>query len=276
MYNLIKPKKDQYENGQIVLEKGSIYEYQEIDEFSTVTYVVIDEEGYEFNIPKEEIENGDFELIIIKEDKDFYKNYANVYGCDYKEIIDKFNEDIEKIKVLMPVPPTMPSADATIEKHIKFVERYKDFIENLKTKRKELNAKARILEVSINLFIFDYFLSDMDKKTRRKFIDKFNGYEGTIEKKVTHLKKAIPAKKISSKKTLQKEEVAKGVRVKFTSNWKPKSIGEKHLSDEDFIYIADSKIYNDESGSYIMIKGSSKISSGYEYLEFLELEFPYE
>jgi len=69
-------------------------------------------------------------------------------------------------------------------------------------------------------------------------------------------------------------EIARGVRVKLNSNFVEKCIGDRYLKDEPIIFIQEHKPYNDAKGYYVMLRGGSLLTSGYAYLDELDLEFP--
>lgn len=70
-------------------------------------------------------------------------------------------------------------------------------------------------------------------------------------------------------------EVARGVRVKLNSNFVEKCIGDRYLKDESVLIIREEKPYNDSVGHYVLIMGGSLMTSGYAYLNELDLEFPF-
>lgn len=74
---------------------------------------------------------------------------------------------------------------------------------------------------------------------------------------------------------IKKNEIARGVRVKFNSNFATKCKGDENLQCEEVIYLSEGHVYNDSKGEYILITGGSGLSSGYAYLDELDLEFPY-
>jgi hypothetical protein len=75
---------------------------------------------------------------------------------------------------------------------------------------------------------------------------------------------------------IKKNEIARGVRVKFNEKFEPKCLGDEYLECEDVIFIAEGRVYNDSIGEYIHLHGGSGTNSGYAYLHQLDLEFPYD
>jgi hypothetical protein len=75
---------------------------------------------------------------------------------------------------------------------------------------------------------------------------------------------------------IKKNEIARGVRVKFNENFEPKCLGDEYLECEDVIFIAESHVYNDSKGEWVYLSGGSGTNSGYAYLDQLDLEFPYD
>ena len=82
---------------------------------------------------------------------------------------------------------------------------------------------------------------------------------------------------------IKKSQVALHVRVKLNENFEPKCLGEEYLVKDKIIFIADNHIYNDSIGDYVHLKGMTNpeldnepifMSSGYAYLNQLDLEFP--
>ena len=67
--------------------------------------------------------------------------------------------------------------------------------------------------------------------------------------------------------------IAYGVRVKLSSEFQEKCLGDKYLKDETVLWISCEKAMNDSHGYYVNITGSSLINSGYAYLNELDLEF---
>lgn len=68
-------------------------------------------------------------------------------------------------------------------------------------------------------------------------------------------------------------QVAKDVRIVLNSNFKIKSISDKHLSLEKMLFIQDGHIFNDSTGDYVFVKGGSKTTSGAVYLNEIDVEF---
>lgn len=74
---------------------------------------------------------------------------------------------------------------------------------------------------------------------------------------------------------MKRNQVAKDVRVKLNEKWEPRCLGDNYLKfEESVIFISDGHIYNDVIGEYVFIKGGSLTTSGYAYLDELDLEFP--
>jgi hypothetical protein len=74
---------------------------------------------------------------------------------------------------------------------------------------------------------------------------------------------------------MKKDEVARGVRVKFVEGYEPRTLADKCLLElEHFIFIPRQKIFNDQNGSYVSICGASHTNTSFAYLKDLELEFP--
>lgn len=73
---------------------------------------------------------------------------------------------------------------------------------------------------------------------------------------------------------MKSNRVAYGVRVKLNDKFEEKCIGDKYLRDETVLFISEEKPYNDERGEWVYIKGGSLTTSGYAYLDQLDLEFP--
>jgi hypothetical protein len=73
---------------------------------------------------------------------------------------------------------------------------------------------------------------------------------------------------------IKETNVAYGVRVKLNKNFVEKCLGDKHLMEEEVLFISDSKPYNDEKGQFVNIRGGSLTTSGFAYLDQLDLEFP--
>ena len=72
---------------------------------------------------------------------------------------------------------------------------------------------------------------------------------------------------------LKENRIAYGVRVKLTPNFQEKCLGDKYLKEERVLFIRDTKPYQDQKGKYVYISGGSLTTSGYAYLDELELEF---
>lgn len=75
---------------------------------------------------------------------------------------------------------------------------------------------------------------------------------------------------------IKKNEVAKGVRVKFNNKFEPKCLGDEYLQCEEVIFISEGHVYNDQRGEYVNLSGGSGTNGGYAYLDQIDLEFPYE
>jgi hypothetical protein len=75
---------------------------------------------------------------------------------------------------------------------------------------------------------------------------------------------------------IRKSEVARGVRVVLNDQFVEKCLGDKYLKEEKYIYLADRSINNDTLGDYVHLHGGSGTTSGYAYLNQLDLEFPYQ
>ena len=74
---------------------------------------------------------------------------------------------------------------------------------------------------------------------------------------------------------LKKHELARNVRVKFHSFVVPSSIGQEYLmTQEEYLYVRDPHVFNDQGGDYVFVNGGSGMNSGVAYLDDLELEFP--
>lgn len=72
-----------------------------------------------------------------------------------------------------------------------------------------------------------------------------------------------------------REQVALHVRVKIRDSYKSKSINYENLKKEEFLYICDPHIYNDQNGDYVRIEGASGLNlSILVHLGHLDLEFP--
>lgn len=75
---------------------------------------------------------------------------------------------------------------------------------------------------------------------------------------------------------MQKDEVARNVRVKLKQGYEPKSISQRQLMEiEHYLFIPRQEVYNDkQEGEYTFVSGSSGTNSSTFYLKDLELEFP--
>lgn len=77
--------------------------------------------------------------------------------------------------------------------------------------------------------------------------------------------------------SIQSYNVAIGVRVKLNDKFEEKCLGDKYLIEqEDTYFISSQKISSDTKGEYVNISGGSHITSGYAYLDQLDLEFPHD
>lgn len=72
---------------------------------------------------------------------------------------------------------------------------------------------------------------------------------------------------------MKQNRVAYGVRVKLSSQFHEKCLGDKYLKKERILFIADEKPCNDSNGYYVNIKGGSLVNSGQVYLNEIDLEF---
>jgi hypothetical protein len=72
---------------------------------------------------------------------------------------------------------------------------------------------------------------------------------------------------------VKENRVAYGVRVKLNENFQVKCLGDEYLKEEPVLFISASHCYNDERGKYVMIKGGSLTTSGYVYLDEIDLIF---
>ena len=67
--------------------------------------------------------------------------------------------------------------------------------------------------------------------------------------------------------------VAYGVKVKLNDQFEEKCIGDQFLKLETVLWIDSHKVFNNQKGEYVTIRGGSLVSSGYAYLNELDLEF---
>lgn len=72
---------------------------------------------------------------------------------------------------------------------------------------------------------------------------------------------------------VKKNRIAYGVRVKLNDNFEKKCLGDDYLVDEPVLFISQEKCYNDEKGDYVHLRGGSLTTSGYAYLDQIDLEF---
>lgn len=73
---------------------------------------------------------------------------------------------------------------------------------------------------------------------------------------------------------IKENRIAYGVRVKLLDNFVQKCIGDKYLKEQERVwFIRDTKAMTDEKGKYVYITGGSLLTSGYAYLDELEVEF---
>lgn len=70
---------------------------------------------------------------------------------------------------------------------------------------------------------------------------------------------------------IKPNQCAADVQVKVVDGYKPKSLSHKYLVEEDMLYLTDGNVYNDTSGSYVFVSGSSGFNSGTMYLRDLIL-----
>ena len=73
---------------------------------------------------------------------------------------------------------------------------------------------------------------------------------------------------------IKENQVAYGVRVKLNNNWVQKCLGDKYLQDEKVLFIDYHGIMEDAKGKYVYIQGGSLTTTGYAYLDMLDLEYP--
>ena len=72
---------------------------------------------------------------------------------------------------------------------------------------------------------------------------------------------------------VKENRVAYGVRVILNENFQVKCLGDEYLKDEPVLFISEPHCYNDEKGMYVMLRGGSLTTSGYAYLDELDLLF---
>ncbi|HMY42202.1 MAG TPA: hypothetical protein PLW92_04005 [Chitinophagales bacterium] len=74
---------------------------------------------------------------------------------------------------------------------------------------------------------------------------------------------------------IKKSECAYKTPVKLNDEFVEKCLGDKYLKEEQLLFIREGHVYNDiKKGEYVMIGGASGITSGYAYLNELDLAFP--
>lgn len=72
---------------------------------------------------------------------------------------------------------------------------------------------------------------------------------------------------------IKKSECAYKTLVKLNDEFVEKCIGDKYLKEEQILFLGEGHVYNDQKGEYVHVRGKSGITSGYAYLNELDLAF---
>jgi hypothetical protein len=73
---------------------------------------------------------------------------------------------------------------------------------------------------------------------------------------------------------VKENQVAYGVRVVLNDLFEPKCKGDEYLRAEPVLFIDYHGLQNDAKGPYVFIKGGSQTTSGYVYLDQIDLAYP--
>lgn len=75
---------------------------------------------------------------------------------------------------------------------------------------------------------------------------------------------------------IKPNQCAYKVLVKLNEQFQEKCIGDKYLKEEEVLYLREGTVCNDTKGQYVYLSGASGLTSGYAYLNELDLLFNFD